>query len=801
MIQRTLVLLVGVFLAASFSFGQSRTGSVQGMVTDPSDSAIIGAIVTLIQPITGYKQTVSTDQNGSFRLLDVPFNSYTLHVESPGFSIQEQTIELRSTVPVMANLRLQLAAVTQEVAVVETPELLDAGRIETSTVIDQSVIARQPGAAPSRGIENLVLAQPGFIAEDNGRIHVRGSESQIQYVVDGIPITDNLSAIFSSSLDARTLRSVEVITGSIPPEFGKKLAGVVNVTTKSGRELPNSGSLTFSAGSFSTGEAAADFALHNTSRRVGLYGNVSGSTSRRFLDPPLIDNFQNRGRTVKSLFRIDYEITPTDSVRGSFSFGGTNFQVPNRLDQQVAGQRQRQVLRDNSESVSYQRILSGTATATFSFYHRFNNSTLLSNGSAIPVVPFQERYTRSIGGVAAIAMSFRRHDVKMGFEATGIPVREQFRFYVTDASVFDPFEYQSARIIPNPALKFTQSNPFAFDDSRTGRELSGYVQDRFHATENLAIDFGVRFDDYRVVTSAHQFAPRVGLAYYLPHSKTILRASYNRLFMTPSIENLLLASSPQAGQVSPLAALQGAAGVQPIRPETQNVFEGGLEQQLSRFARFSVTAYNKQIRNFADKDQFLDTGVIFPITLFAGRVTGYEGRLDLASFQGLHGYVSYANSRAFGITPVTGGLFLTGSADTLKQPALRFPNDHDQRTSGQFRLIYSRDHGGWWAAIGARYDSGLPLIVSGDRAFFEAQSISPRILDQVDFDRGRVSPRTLWDCSAGIDFHSNNQVQAGFQFDVQNLTNRFFVYNFESIFSGTHVGYPRLFSGRMVLKF
>jgi hypothetical protein len=146
-------------------------------------------------------------------------------------------------------------------------------------------------------------------------------------------------------------------------------------------------------------------------------------------------------------------------------------------------------------------------------------------------------------------------------------------------------------------------------------------------------------------------------------------------------------------------------------------------------------------------------------------------------------------------------LFLTGSADTLKQPALRFPNDHDQRTSGQFRLIYSHEDSGAWAAIGARYDSGLPLIVSGDRAFFEGENISPRILDQVNFDRGRVLPRTLWDCSVGIDFHKNDPVQVGLQFDIQNLTDRFFVYNFESIFSGTHVGFPRLFSGRVVLKF
>lgn len=173
--------------------------------------------------------------------------------------------------------------------------------------------------------------------------------------------------------------------------------------------------------------------------------------------------------------------------------------------------------------------------------------------------------------------------------------------------------------------------------------------------------------------------------------------------------------------------------------------------------------------------------------------------MDLADFKGLQGFLSYANSRSFGITPVTGGLFLTGSVDTLKEPAFRFPNDHDQRTSGQFRLIYNQRRSSWWVAIGARYDSGLP--VEGEREDFESQEISSRILDQVNFERARVRPRTLWDLSAGIDLRRNKDIKIGLQFDIQNLTDEFFVYNFESIFSGTHIGFPRLFSGRLVLKF
>lgn len=121
----------------------------------------------------------------------------------------------------------------------------------------------------------------------------------------------------------------------------------------------------------------------------------------------------------------------------------------------------------------------------------------------------------------------------------------------------------------------------------------------------------MRFDNYRVVTSEDAVSPRLGLAYFFPRTRTVVRASYNRLFMTPAIENLLLASSEQAGRLSPLAVFQGLSGVQPIRPERQQVFEAAVEQQASRFVRVSAVTYNKQIRNFSDKDQFLDTGIIF----------------------------------------------------------------------------------------------------------------------------------------------------------------------------------------------
>ena len=121
--------------------------------------------------------------------------------------------------------------------------LVEPDKTSSDTDIDQTLLERPTGAVPSRGIEAIVASVPGFATDDNGRLHPRGSESQVQYVIDGVPITDNLSAIFSTSLDARILRTAEVLTGGIPAEFGDKLAGVVNVNTRSGLETPTQGGI------------------------------------------------------------------------------------------------------------------------------------------------------------------------------------------------------------------------------------------------------------------------------------------------------------------------------------------------------------------------------------------------------------------------------------------------------------------------------------------------------------------------------------------------------------------------------
>jgi outer membrane receptor protein involved in Fe transport len=797
---RAAIICGALILFGPTVFAQARIGSIQGVVKDPGGALVPNATITVTQPVTGYRQTTQTDAQGSFKLVNLPFNTYKVRAEANGFQPAEESIDLETTIPLNLELSVTLEQTTAAVTVTTSGEaMLEPDRTSSDTDINQTILERPLGAAPSRAIESIVASTPGFVTDDNGRMHPRGSESQVQYVIDGVPVTDNMSAIFSTSLDARTLRTVEVLTGGIPAEFGDKLAGVINVNTRSGLEGPTQGGVSLSGGSFSTGEAAADFATHT--KKLGFLMNLSTSTSQRYLDPPTLDNFHNFGRTGKGFFRLDYQFDANNSLRGVFNFGGSNIQVPNRFAQELAGQDQRQRLRDNSQNISFQHIFSPNSVAQFSFFHRQSNSKLISNPLSTPVVANQDRTLQNYGGLGSLSLTRGSHNIKFGGQFTITPVDEHFSFYPT--APFPDLENEAGDVLPNPVNAFNAANPFVFNHSKTGRTLSAYVQDRFTVFKNLTLDLGVRYDNYRFLISEQAVSPRLGFAYYIPKTKTTFRASYNRLFQPPPAENLLLASSNEAAALSPISVLQGITAVEPILPDKQHAFEAGAQQLLSKFLRLNLTVYQKRIKNFSDKDQFFETGVIFPIAISSGQVTGEEVRLESTEIHGFHTFVSYANARAFGVTPIAGGLFLGENPQELFLNGFKFANDHDQRNEAHFQVSYNHRPSGLYATFSGRYDSGVPVDVDPGTtlADFVAQGFDPRLYDEIDFQRGRVRPRTILDFSVGADLMQKERVSMNVQFDVQNLTNELFLYNFESVFSGTHVGYPRLFSGRLSLRF
>jgi hypothetical protein len=273
----------------------------------------------------------------------------------------------------------------------------------------------------------------------------------------------------------------------------------------------------------------------------------------------------------------------------------------------------------------------------------------------------------------------------------------------------------------------------------------------------------------------------------------LLHASYDRIFETPSIENLLLASSPQFDSVNPLVVRL------PVQPARGNYYEVGATKALGGKLRLEANIFRRDFHDFSDDDVFLDTGISFPISFARARIVGEELRLEAPHWWRFSGYLSYANQSGLGQGPITGGLFIGSSGTSGLTDTSKFAVSQDQRNTARARIRFQAPRRVWLAG-GAQYGSGLPVDTTADPAELLAQ-YGAAILDRVNLERGRVRPNFSLDASAGVEIFRKEQRSASFLIQAVNLTDRVNVINFASLFSGTAVATPRSASARFMFTF
>ncbi len=779
-----LILVCGTLLPVARA-QNSTSGVVRGTVTDPTGAVIAKAAVRLTSAGGDYERTAVTDEEGRYRFVGLPYAPFRLRVEAPGFAPAEFTGEVGRGALVLYNIQFKGAtAAIQQVTVSDS--VMGVAPSTTHVDFDEEQLEKRPLQSANRDLAAVVESVPGVVPEENGRMHLRGAEAQPQYVLDGVPLADNLSGTFATALDTENLRSTQVITGSMPAEFGERTAGVINLTTRSGLDMPWAGSFAVSGGSFNSGAIDTEFGGHV--KNVGVFVTADTSRSRRFLDPPEIGNFHNTGGLTHLFSRFDWLSSPHDVFHLTLAAGGSDFRVPNLIEQQDQGQNMRQELRDDYQALTWSHIFNAATIGDVSAFRRSSSARLLDPFvTGTPFFIVQGRRQRSEGLRANLSREWNRHSLKVGFELRRVPITEGFTLAVTD-----PAEIQADD--PNAkVLAYTLDNPFLFHEKRTGILSSMFVQDHWKVSENLILDLGLRLDHSDLVVHATELSPRIGVAYHIAMTNTTLHASYNRLIGVPALENLLLSSSPKArlledDEKGTDAEQQDARS---MRVEKQNQYQFGFTQQFGSHLQFGVVHYVKNIKNVIDDEQLFQTAVVFPIALAGADIRGTEVRFDFTPYRGWSGYLSYANARATVTAPIVGGLFLIKEGE-FSQPGERFPSDSDERNEGQFGLTYSHKSG-LWGTFNTRYDSGIPANLDG----VDFSSLDVRLQSQLDSTRSRIRPRTLLDMAMGADLLRESNHPISLQLGVNNLLDRFYVYNFHSAFSGTHIGRPRELIGRI----
>ncbi|HLH19873.1 MAG TPA: TonB-dependent receptor [Bryobacteraceae bacterium] len=766
-------------IAVAFAVAQTGGGELRLTVRDAS-GAPMAAHAALINQATRTEQQVDLAADGRYTFKNLPFGLYRLEVSRSAFAAASELIEIRSELPVARAVTLSVLPIATAVEVTESDTLVDPDRTATAYSIGERQVRERPSGAPGRDLIDLVAQQPGWILEANGVLHPRESEYDTQYVVNGFPVEDNRSPAFAPGMEADDVQAVRAYTGGIPAEFGRKLGGIVEVTTDRNSSPGFRGTASLSGGSFATmgGFLSGQYTAGRTT--ATLTADVFATD--RYLDPPVQENFTNHGSGSSFTATLERDLDTQDRIRISASRRETHFLVPDELLQEAAGQRQDRASAETAAQFSWQRVFSPELLGSVRAMFRDTGALLWSNPLATPISAQQDRGFRQGYAAASLAGHHGRHEWKVGSDFDYTAIREAFSYNIVDYSiggvpVFDPDT--------PPALLFRGHAP--------DREQSAYAQDVWHLGP-ATVSAGLRFDHYDLLVKETAFSPRLGASWNVKPLGLVLRASYDRVFGTPAIENILLSASPL------LLSLNDSALYLPVRPSRGNYYEAGFTRAFARRLRLDASFFRRDVANFADDDVLLNTGVSFPIAYRGAQIQGVEVKIEAPRWGRFSGFLSYSNMTGIAQYPIAGGLFLDDNAPQLLASTQKFPISQDQRNTAR-ALVRCQVLPRLWTSWSAAYNSGLPVDSPDQSLDFLTAQYGAAVVSRVNFDASRVRPSFALDASVGADLWRKEHRSVSVQADALNLTDRLNVINFAGLLSGTALAAPRSYGVRLRLGF
>jgi hypothetical protein len=863
-------------------------------VADPSGAVVPNALVEIRNPVSGFERTATTDGSGRFAIPNVPFNPYHLTARGQGFAAYTQDIDVRSVVPVTVTIALKLQS--SETVTVEAGGAEDLLENDPTfhTDVDKNLFDKMPLESQSSSVSSLVtLASPGVAADSNGLFHGIGDHAENSFSVDGQPITDQQSKVFSNQIPLDSIQSMEVISGAPPAEFGEKASLVINVTTRSGQGLTTPhGAITASYGSFGT--SGAGFNLGYGGQKWGNFISANGLNSGRFLDPPEFSVIHSKGNEENIFDRLDFQLNNADSIHLNLGYTRSWFQTPNSFDAEnatawnglvvanggldpngnvVGPADQRSQIKTFNIAPSWTRLLNSTTVFTLGTFVRRDHFNYYPSGNPFadlaPALQSetldQDRTLTNAGIRSDLSYVKGIHNVKGGvtYQQTFLDENNHFGIVdptflgsLTDAngnscvdSAGTPIAAPCTTLAPYDLTR--GGTLFPFHGHTDIKLLSLYLQDSI-SKGNWSINLGLRGDIYNGLTSHSEAQPRVGVAYNIKRTNTVLRASYARLLETPFNENLVLSSLGCGDPVLNPLLVCSSNTVTPFSPGWRNEFHVGLQQAAGRYLVFSGEYIWKYTHNAYDFGVFGSTPLTFPIEWNNSKIPALAGRVSVPDFHGFSALVVFSSVAARYFTPQLGG------AGAAPSPIGAFRIDHDEKFNQTTHLQYQIGKRGPWLGFNWRYDSGLvagsvPCAggncnngPAGSDTVVDASVISPNQQFQAglfcgsvratqttpissslganlcpasqygstllsipapgtendDHNPPRVAPRHLFDLTLGHDnlFHGD-RYKWSLQLTAINLTNRVALYNFLSTFTGTHYITPRALTAQVGFNF
>jgi hypothetical protein len=677
---------------------------------------------------------------------------------------------------------------------------------------------------------------------------------------------------------------MEVISGAPPAEFGGKTSLVIDVTTRSGQGMTTPhGALTSEYGSFGTSNVG--FNVGYGGKKWGNFIAANGMNTGRFLDPPEFVVMHDKGNEENFFDRVDYQVSNADSAHLNLQFTRSWFQTPNSFDQQnatawsgavvntggigpnglpVGPADQRSQIKTFNISPSWTHLLSDTTLVTLGAFVRHDQYNYYP--SADPFADLspdlqsetvgQERTLTNAGLRSNLSYVKGIHNLKVGATYEQTFLEEHDSFGIVDPNLNVPSNPDYGLLLPYDLTR--GGGLYRFNGHTDVKELGLYVQDAI-TKGNWNFNLGVRGDVYNGLTAHREAEPRLGTAYNIKRSNTVLRVSYARTMESPFNENLILSSTGCANAVLNPLLLCSSPDLTPLSPGWRNEFHAGFQQALGKYVVFSGEYIWKYTHHGFDFSVLGNTPITFPVEWERSKIPGYAGKLSVPNVHGFSALVVFSSVAARFFTPQVGGAGATPSGS-----AGVFRIDHDERFNETTHIQYQPWKRGPWMGFNWRYDSGLvagatpcyntaTVTCAGSSTTLNGQPAvamintttgAPLSADQ-EFQAGftcnglratptqalpsvclasqfgsslikvpapgtenddhnpqRIQPRSLFDLVLGHDnLFNGDKYKWSAQFTVINLANKYALYNFLSTFSGTHYVTPRSYSAQVGFHF
>ena len=738
------------------SSANAQSGGVTGTVTDSSGAVVPNATVEMRNPVSAFSRSTTTDSAGRFAFPNVPFNPYHVTTTAAGFTSSAQDVDVRSSVPTDIKIVLMVAGGASEVTVeASAGDLLETSSI-AHTDVDRALFDKLPLESQSSSLSSLVtLASPGVAADSNGLFHGLGDHAENTFSLDGQPITDQQSKVFSNQIPIAAVQSMEVIPGAPPAEYGDKTSLIIVVATRSGQGVTTPhGDVTASYGSFGTSDLGAD--LSYGGEKWGNFISADGLDTGRFLDAPEFEVMHDKGNEENVFDRLDYQFSTADSVHLDLGFTRSWFQNPNSYDQlnigvlgpngvPVGQADQRSQIKTYNFAPTWTRLINPSTVFNFTPYLRKDEFNYYPSGNPLADLGppglqresvAQARSLTNLGATSSLSYTKGVHNIKAGFTYQHTFLTENDSLGIVDPALNAPCLGINAAPVngftnpsqcagagyqpniasnpnaPNTAL-YPLFNPVLspYDLTRGGgyytfyghtdiKELGIYIQDTI-TLGNWTFNVGIRGDIYNGLSQGTQAEPRAGIAYRVKPTNTVLRISYARALETPFNENLIVSST--GCQYPVLAALVPCVPAV-VTPGFRNEFHAGFQQAFGRFLVLDGEYIWKYTHNAYDFSDLGNTPIFFPIEWHNSKIDGFTFRASMPDFHGLTTLFTMSTVAARFFDPQIGGL---GTTVGMAAGNSVFRIDHDELFNETTHLQYQPWKRGPWLGFNWRFDSGF----------------------------------------------------------------------------------------------